>query len=125
MRILVDSHILFWSIIEPQKISASLARTLVDGDNQIWASAVGIAELRIKQRIGKLELPDDFDRLIEATGFETLSFQASHAHWLAELPLHHRDPFDRMMIAQAICEGLTIATADAVFSLYPIAILKN
>ena len=125
MRILVDSHILYWSIIEPKKISATLGQILVNGDNQIWASVVGIAELRIKQRIGKLELPDDFDGLIAATGFETLSFQASHAHWLAELPLHHRDPFDRMMIAQALSEGLTIATADAMFAQYPVAILKN
>lgn len=125
MRILVDSHILYWSIIEPQKISTNLTGILVDGNNQIWASAVGIAELRIKQRIGKLELPHDFDGLIEATGFETLSFQASHAHWLAELPLHHRDPFDRMIIAQALSEGLTIATADAIFAQYPVSILIN
>ena len=67
MRILVDSHILYWSIIEPKKISATLGQILVNGDNQIWASAAGIAELRIKQRIGKLELPDDFDGLIAAT----------------------------------------------------------
>ena len=125
MLILVDSHILYWSIVEPQKISASLSRILVNGDNQVWASAVGIAELRIMQRIGKLQLPDDFDGLIEATGFETLPFQASHSHWLAELPLHHRDPFDRMMIAQAISEGLTIATADAMFAHYPVAVLQN
>ena len=125
MRILVDSHILYWSIIEPRKVSATVSKALLDGNNQVWASAVGIAELRIKQRIGKLELPDDFDDLIERTGFDTLSFHASHTRWLAELPLHHRDPFDRMIIAQAICEGLTIATSDAAFALYPVAILKN
>ena len=125
MRILVDSNILYWSIIEPQKISANVARALVDGNNQVWASAIGIAELRIKQRIGKLELPDDFEGLIEQTGFDTLPFHAAHTRWLAELPLHHRDPFDRMIIAQAIFEGLTVATADAMFSHYPISILKN
>jgi PIN domain nuclease of toxin-antitoxin system len=125
MRILIDSHILYWSIVEPEKVKPSLAKDLMDGDNQVWASAVGIAELRIKQCIGKLKLPDDFDGLIENTGFETLPFRASHAHWLAELPLHHRDPFDRMLIAQALSEGLTIATADAMFSRYPVSILKN
>ncbi len=125
MRILLDSHILFWTIIEPQKVSASLTSVLVDVRNQVWASAVGIAELRIKQRIGKLELPGDFDDLIERTGFDTLPFHASHTRLLAELPLHHRDPFDRMLIAQAICEGLTIATADEMFAHYPADILRN
>ena len=125
MRILIDSHILYWSIVEPHRLSGKVARELQDGDNQVWASAVGIAELRIKQRLGKLQLPDDFDDLIARTGFDTLSFRASHSHWLAELPLHHRDPFDRMIIAQALSEGLTIATADTMFAHYPVAILKN
>ena len=102
MRILLDSNVLFWTIVEPHKVSAPVQKALLDGSNQVWASAIGIAELRIKQRIGKLELPEDFDGLIERTGFDTLPFEASHTRWLSELPLHHRDPFDRMLIAQAL-----------------------
>ncbi len=125
MRILVDSNILFWSIVEPDRLSKRMTDLLEDERNQVWASAIGIAELRIKQRIGKLELPGDFDGLIVRTGFDVLSFAGSHTALLAELPLHHRDPFDRMMIAQAICEGLTVATADDMFALYPIDVVKN
>jgi PIN domain nuclease of toxin-antitoxin system len=123
MRLLIDSQILLWAIIEPERLPARVATALIDGDNAVWASAVGIAELRIKQRIGKLELPDDFDDLIEETGFEVLPFRAEHTALLAELPLHHRDPFDRMIIAQAIREGLTVATTDAAFANYPVALL--
>ena len=125
MRILVDSHILYWAIVEPHRIKPRLAAILIDNSNSIWASAVGIAELRIKQRIGKLDLPDDFDSLIGKTGFEVLAFQANHSRLLAELPLHHRDPFDRMIIAQGIEEGMTIATADAEFAQYPVQVLTN
>jgi PIN domain nuclease of toxin-antitoxin system len=125
MRILIDTNILFWSIVEPDKVSSTMAAHLVEGANSVLVSAVSLAELRIKQRIGKLEVPDDFDGLIEQTGYEWLSFRASHTRLLAELPLHHRDPFDRMIIAQAICENLTIATSDRVFADYPVAILTN
>lgn len=125
MRILVDSNILFWAILDSDRISRRMSGILADPDNVLLASAVSLAELRIKQRIGKLTLPEDFDALILATGFEILPFEGRHAHWLLDLPLHHRDPFDRMLIAQAAEDGLSIVTADNMFERYPVSVLLN
>lgn len=111
--------------MESDRLSNHSADLLCNPDNRVWASSVSIAELRIKQSIGKVALPDDFATLVDETGFENLPFNASHAHWLSRLALHHRDPFDRMIIAQAIDEGLTIITSDSAFASYPVSVLKN
>jgi PIN domain nuclease of toxin-antitoxin system len=125
VRILLDSNILYWSIIDPEKISAAVAKILINRDNEAWVSSVSLAELRIKQRIGKLKLPDAFDQEVISLGYKMLPFRHEHSHWLSELPLHHRDPFDRMLVAQAAEEGLTLLTSDKTLSLYPIATILN
>ncbi len=84
-----------------------------------------MAELRIKEKIGKLLLPNDFSSLVERSGFRNLPLTFAHANRLSDLPLHHRDPFDRLLIAQAIDEGLTILTSDGKFELYPVSVIKN
>ena len=84
-----------------------------------------LAELRIKQAIGKLRLPDAFDQEVISLGYDILDLKLARTRWLAELPLIHRDPFDRMLIAQAIEEGLTIVTSDQAFARYPVQTLLN
>jgi PIN domain nuclease of toxin-antitoxin system len=81
-------------------------------------SAVVIWEIRIKQGLGKLRLPPDFRQVLERQPFENLPITAEHAHRLAELPSHHRDPFDRMLVAQAMSERLTIVTRDSNIARY-------
>jgi PIN domain nuclease of toxin-antitoxin system len=125
VRFLVDTNILFWVIADTVHLSTKTRQLLSEPDHRFWTSALSIAELRIKQRIGKISLPEHFSNLVVETGFESLPFLAQHAHWLAELPLHHRDPFDRMLVAQAAEEGLTLITSDKTLSLYPITTLIN
>ena len=125
MRILLDSNILYWSIIEPEKIGKTVAEILTSPENEAWVSSVSLAELRIKQAIGKLRLPEAFDQEVISLGYEMLDLKLAHTRWLAELPLIHRDPFDRMLIAQAIEEGLTIVTSDQAFARYPVQTLLN
>lgn len=98
---------------------------ITDPGNTAFVSAVSIAELRIKQSIGKLILPIDFSDLIEQTGYEILPLAAEHAHMLLELPFHHRDPFDRMLIAQAMVEELTLLSSDGKFRLYDVNVIAN
>jgi PIN domain nuclease of toxin-antitoxin system len=125
VRFLVDTNILFWVIAETSRLSKKTRQLLSNPNHRFWASPLSIAELRIKQRIGKIILPERFSDLIIETGFESLPFLAHHADWLVELPLHHRDPFDRMLVAQAAEEGLTLLTSDKTLSLYPIATVLN
>jgi PIN domain nuclease of toxin-antitoxin system len=125
VRILVDTNILYWVIADPARLSTNAKSVLSEADNEIWSSALSVAELRIKEKIGKLLLPDDFASLVERSGFRNLPLTFDHANRLSDLPLHHRDPFDRLLIAQAIDEGLTILTSDGKFELYPVSVIKN
>jgi PIN domain nuclease of toxin-antitoxin system len=125
VRLLADTQIVFWTITSRSKLSASVISLLLSGEHEVFVSSVSIAELRIKQAIRKLELPGRFRELVDETGFRALPFDAAHAHWLSELPLHHRDPFDRMIIAQAIEEGMAIISSDAKFVDYPVTLIRN
>jgi PIN domain nuclease of toxin-antitoxin system len=125
MRLLLDSNILYWAVLDSKRISASTASLLADPANEAWVSSVSMAEFRIKQRIGKLSVPDIFEQEVLDLGYQRLLLKFEHTRWLATLPLHHRDPFDRMLIAQAIEESLTLLTSDGKFDLYPVAVIKN
>ena len=110
---------------DTSKVSPAVIAAVTNPNNEKFASAISVAELRIKQKIGKLQLPENFDVAISESGFDMLAFTADHAHWLNRLDLSHRDPFDRMLIAQALHEGLTIVTQDRVFSDYPVPLMMN
>jgi PIN domain nuclease of toxin-antitoxin system len=126
MRLLLDSHILYWSMFEPGRLSARSLAMVADRNNfDCIVSSVTIAELHIKKRLDKLHLPSEFDEEVQALGFDFLDFRPKHARWLSEMPLHHRDPFDRMLIAQAIEEKLTILSADSKFHAYDVPLLLN
>jgi PIN domain nuclease of toxin-antitoxin system len=85
---------------------------------------VVIWEIRIKQALGKLEIAPEFYNILKKQGFEFLSITPNHAYAVGELPMHHRDPFDRMIVAQAKLEGLTIITHDATFQKYGVSLLE-
>ena len=124
MNLFIDTHVLLWWLDDSLELSEAGRNALSDPDNLIVLSAVVVWEIRIKQALGKLEIPPSFYRVVQEQGFELLSITADHAYAVGDLPMHHRDPFDRMIIAQAKVEGLTVATRDTVFKKYDIPVLR-
>lgn len=118
MRLLLDTHLLLWWLCNDKSLSA-LARSLIaNPENTVCVSAVSHWEIRLKQSLGKLELPSDFDTKLADEPFELLPLTAASATQFGLLPWHHRDPFDRMLVAQAQVENLTLLTADKALTAY-------
>lgn len=126
MRFLLDTHIWLWMIAEPRRFSAGTASLLEDPANQLLLSVASSWEIAIKFSLGKLSLPSSpakyVSAQIEKTGVTPLCIEHSHALHIATLEPHHRDPFDRLLIAQAELEDATMVTADRQFAPYSIAI---
>ena len=118
MKILLDSHILLWSLTEPEKLDSKKLAFIRDLSNILYISAVSIAEISIKASIGKLKIEGEFLENIEKAGFEFMAFSAEEAAMLRELPRHHKDLFDRMLICQSIVNKYPILTDDDKFSRY-------
>jgi len=113
MNLLLDTHVLLWWLDDNPALSKSPRQAIMDGNNLVFISAVVIWEIHIKAALGKLIIPSDFQQVIEQQDFEPLPITLSHAHAIARLPNHHRDPFDRMLVAQAMVEKFTLVTFDA------------
>lgn len=122
MRLLLDTHMLLWWLSDDERLSSAHRDLIADASNTVFVSAMTVAEITIKSSIGKLDAPANLLPTLEAGGFDELAFDSQHADRLRTLPWHHRDPFDRMLIAQAIAEGLTLLSADAQFAAYDIAL---
>ena len=117
MRILLDTHLLLWALAEPEKLSAT-TRNRLDAA-EVFVSAASVWEVSIKVALGKLEAdPSELLAAIEPAGFELLPITGVHAAAVAALPLLHRDPFDRMLMAQARTEPLILLTNDTVLQQY-------
>jgi PIN domain nuclease of toxin-antitoxin system len=115
VRLLVDTHVLLWSAETPEKLSAAARRELQDASNALFFSAASIWEIAVKISVGKLNLSMSPGRLVESltnSDFTELSITSSHAAKVASLPLHHRDPFDRLLVAQAEIEQLVLVSKD-------------
>lgn len=112
MRLLLDTHVLLWVMTDDTALSQK-ARDTINKATVVYASAVSIWEVSIKAALGKLQINQDrFMKALPATGFEPLSITWEHADAVHRLPPIHRDPFDRMLIAQAVSEPLNLMTAD-------------
>lgn len=121
MRILLDTHALLFCVTEPQLLSARAKSAVADPANSVFVSAATVWEIAIKTRIGKLQaraLLETINEQLREHGFEDLPVTVSHAVRCADLPDVHRDPFDRMLAAQAVEEELTIISQDRVFDRY-------
>lgn len=121
MRILLDTHFLLWWLDDNKELGDKAREIISKPENLIFFSAASLWELRIKQALGKLELPANFSHVLTDEPFEALAVTVKHTDALSKLPLHHRDPFDRMLIAQAGCENLTLLTRDHIVPLYGVA----
>ena len=126
MRLLLDTHGWLWMRAEPERLADSSRQLLHDPANELFLSAASVWEIAIKFAIGKLRLPEPpavfiTQRMVEDR-VGALPILHAHALRAGELPLHHRDPFDRLLIAQAQIEGLTVLTADRVFAKYDVPV---
>jgi PIN domain nuclease of toxin-antitoxin system len=118
MRILLDTHVFIWVVADSRRLRAP-ARALLASADEVWVSAASIWEIAIKSRIGKIS--GDATALANAigqSGFRELPVLSRHSARVATLPLHHNDPFDRLLIAQAVCEPLRFVTADSALAAY-------
>jgi PIN domain nuclease of toxin-antitoxin system len=122
LRLLLDTHTLIWWAHD-RPVAAEAAEAIRAPENSVFVSAASIWEAAIKVHIGKLELEVDLAAGSAEHGFEPLAITLPHAAAAGRLPPHHGDPFDRMLVAQAQLEGLTIVTRDLVFDRYSVAIL--
>ena len=124
MKYLLDTHSLLWTIFEPDKLSAEAQETILDRDNIICVSLISLWEISIKQNIGRLDIPEEFFEVVSKGGFEMLSLTIPQIEQYRTLPLHHRDPFDRMLIIQAQQQKLILITRDAEISKYDLEIVE-
>lgn len=123
MRILLDTHVLLWWLADDPELTEPGREVIAAPENLITFSAASIWEIRIKQAVGKLDLPANFADVLARQPFEPLAVTVAHAHALQGLPLLHRDPFDRLLIAQARVEGMTILTRDNIITQYDVSTL--
>lgn len=121
-RVLVDTHALLWWLSDDAALSPAARETLADPANDPLVSAASVWEIAIKRSLGKLTAPDDLPDLIFDEGFSWLPITALHAWQVRELPNHHRDPFDRLLVAQALSEQLPVITADTRFTDYGVEV---
>jgi PIN domain nuclease of toxin-antitoxin system len=112
LRILLDTHLLLWWLANAPSLSKSGLALISEPENTVFVSAVSLWEIWLKKSLGKLRLPDDFEAKMATELFESLPLSAIHARKVASLPWHHRDPFDRMLVAQAQADSLILLTAD-------------
>jgi PIN domain nuclease of toxin-antitoxin system len=118
MRLLLDTHVFLWAVAGSPLLTPA-ARRLIEAADEVHVSAVSIWEVAIKARLGKVNAdPDELAAAIEPSGFVELPVTAAHAAGVARLADHHRDPFDRLLVAQAMAEPLRLLTADKVLQEY-------
>lgn len=123
MRLLFDTHAALWWLTDDARFGERAAHHLVDARNEALLSAAVVWELAIKRSLGKLEAPAGFATMLVDAGARPLPVTLDHAAAVEELPWHHRDPFDRMLIAQALTEGAAVVTADPKLQSYGVPII--
>ncbi|MDM8567813.1 type II toxin-antitoxin system VapC family toxin [Candidatus Halobeggiatoa sp. HSG11] len=122
--ILLDTHILLWWLANDSRLTTKVKKIIASPDNKIYVSSVSIWEASIKRALGRLEFDDDkLLKVIETGGFQEITITMQHGLVAGNLPRHHEDPFDRMLIAQTKVNNLTIITHDKQFQHYDISII--
>lgn len=122
MRLLLDTHAFLWWVADAPELSAAAREAIQAPESECWLSLASCWEMAIKQRLAKLRLPAPVERFVPeqvaANGFQQLEIHFRHVARVSDLPLHHHDPFDRLLAVQALTEGLTLMSRDPVFDDY-------
>jgi PIN domain nuclease of toxin-antitoxin system len=128
VKLLLDTHVLLWSATDPARLTSEVRAVLEDGTHDVLVSIVTAWEIAIKQSLGKLELarPAEvwFPDVLKRTGYEIAELGLPAALRVRGLPWHHKDPFDRLLIAQALDQGYTLVSRDSAFDAYGVPILR-
>ncbi|MBM4154337.1 MAG: type II toxin-antitoxin system VapC family toxin [Lentisphaerae bacterium] len=124
MNLLLDTHVVLWWLADAPELGAGARDAIADRANIVHVSAATAWEIVVKRALGKLEIPDRWEQALAEEPFSQLAVSWRHALQVGKLPDVHRDPFDRLLVAQAIVEGLTLVTRDEVLNRYGIATLK-
>ena len=121
-RLLLDTHALIWVLSNPRRLPARVAESIRDSETDVYVSAASTWEIAIKAALRKIDANvGDVVRAVRAVSFDELPVTIAHTVRLGTLPHHHRDPFDRLLVATALVEGLTLVSADAAFDSYGIS----
>ena len=123
MILLLDAHVVLWAVSDPSRLPATARGAIESPQNDVVVSASSIWELEIKRALGKLRIEVELLAELERVGFDVLPITAADATAAARLPLHHRDPFDRMLIAQAQRLGAVLMSRDRAFDVYDVELL--
>lgn len=123
MKLLLDTHVLLWWLDDPSLLS-SARDAISDPRNEALVSVAVVWEITIKAALGKLDIPDDLEQMLAAAGFTLLPIDLRHVMAVRNLPAHHRDPFDRLLAAQAVIEIATLMTRDANLLRCPMALIQ-
>lgn len=122
MRVLLDTHVVLWELEGSRTVSPA-AQDAIEHAADVLFSVVSFAEIGVKASVGKLSVPRDLREHVVNSGVHVLGLDAGHSLAVADLPVHHRDPFDRLLVAQARSEGLTIVTADRRLAAYDVSLV--
>ncbi|OIO69375.1 MAG: PIN domain nuclease [Zetaproteobacteria bacterium CG_4_9_14_3_um_filter_49_83] len=127
MKVLLDTHVFIWLLEDAPQLSQRARDTFTNPDNELFFSAASYWEICIKISLGKLELASDWGKIVHRelahNNIGWLAIEPEHMQGILSLPMHHRDPFDRLLIAQAACESMSILSADQHFSSYDIPVI--
>jgi PIN domain nuclease of toxin-antitoxin system len=123
LKLLLDTHAALWWLSDDARLSQSAARQLSDGANQVLLSAAVVWEVAVKRSLGKLTVVDEYLSLLLGAGARPVEITVAHAAAVEQLPWHHRDPFDRMLVAQAGIERAAIVSRDPAFGPYGVPVL--
>jgi len=124
LRLLLDTHALLWVLSAPERLPPALRRRIRAGENEVYSSIASAWEIAIKVALKRLDFEvDSLADSLAASGIQALDVDLRHVARVAQLPLHHRDPFDRMLIAQALCESMTLVSRDRSLSKYGVELL--
>lgn len=127
MKLLLDTHVFLWLRSAPEKIPQRVMQSYENVNNEVLLSIASVWEMQIKNQLGKLNLDLPLNELIEQqcldNGLQILAIETQHIYALKDLPLHHNDPFDRLMLVQSQVENLILVSADTLFNRYPVNLM--
>jgi PIN domain nuclease of toxin-antitoxin system len=123
LRLLLDTHAALWFLARDSRLSATARDQLIDADNRVFLSAAVVWEVAVKRSVGKVTVPSEYVSILLDLGAQPLAIGIDHAAAVERLPWHHRDPFDRMLVAQAQVEQATIVSADDALAAYGVSVI--